>query len=146
MKETPTHKKPEMALTYNEKLMIADLCNGWIYPHSGDLDEVEKAAKDRRGYRPEPVVFRRSDGTLATEGDFVLSGLESAILDGCNRSLEGERTLDEKWGIDAVTLIAKIRMMSCSERALLLVGVRVACEQEREHPSRFEEVLRALPI
>lgn len=99
-----------------------------------------------RGHHRLPAVSRQADGKITTKGNCVGSRLELAILDGCNESLEGERTFEEKWGIDGVALIQKIRSMTYSERVLLLVGFRVAYEQERNQSGRFEAVLRGLAI
>ncbi len=151
MNDTPTitpttTKTGKVYLEENEKLMIADLCNSWIYPHCGDLEEVDKAARDTQGNQSLPAVSRQPDGKIILEVNRVASRLESAILDGCNETLEGERSFEEKWGIDGVALIQKIRSMTYSERALLLVGVRVAYEQERTQTGRFEAVLKGLLI
>ncbi len=124
-------------LTKNEKMLLADALNGCYY--NADDGTMEMMAGQDGAVKDAAVIGVDTAGrVLLTGSSTVCSGLELEVYDSIRLN-----ELDEKWEIDGVQLLTKIRAMSKERRIALLLKVKEVWARNDE---RFEADLEALEV
>jgi hypothetical protein len=128
---------PNVKLTKEEALLIADVLNGQVESlfWAGNVSALKILLGDDRFANQASPFELDSTGRVVMRGSRVASGLEHEIYDAIRLD-----ELDKKWSVDGLTLLNKIRSMNSIGRLCLLDAVRSAWQQ-RGVKNAFQSIL-----